>query len=113
MICFASIGQLQLFHFVDPHCGYTGAENFRLAYLVSLIIVDHDIFVLYECNQVRVNTVLGSNAPPLTVKLLQAFSSSSKNAFIIENQVLCWLKKASIWFIVILIYYWPVLDMMF
>ncbi|RVW53551.1 Dolichyl-diphosphooligosaccharide--protein glycosyltransferase subunit 2 [Vitis vinifera] len=49
---------------------------------------DHDIFVLYECNQVRVNTVLGSNAPPLTVKLLQAFSSSSKNAFIIENQEL-------------------------
>lgn len=38
--------------------------------------------------KVRVNTVLGSNAPPLTVKLLQAFSSSSKNAFIIENQEL-------------------------
>ncbi|KAJ9696950.1 hypothetical protein PVL29_008941 [Vitis rotundifolia] len=38
--------------------------------------------------KVRVNTVLGSSAPPLTVKLLQAFSSSSKNAFIIENQEL-------------------------
>ncbi|XP_022771284.1 dolichyl-diphosphooligosaccharide--protein glycosyltransferase subunit 2-like [Durio zibethinus] len=38
--------------------------------------------------QVRVNTVLGSNAPPLTVKLVEAFSSSSKDASPVESQEL-------------------------
>ncbi|XP_022728086.1 dolichyl-diphosphooligosaccharide--protein glycosyltransferase subunit 2-like [Durio zibethinus] len=38
--------------------------------------------------QVRVNTVLGSNAPPLTVKLVGAFSSDSKDASLIESQEL-------------------------
>ncbi|KAJ7977223.1 dolichyl-diphosphooligosaccharide--protein glycosyltransferase subunit 2-like [Quillaja saponaria] len=38
--------------------------------------------------KVRVNTVLGSVAPPLTVKLLQAFSRSSKDASIIESKEL-------------------------
>ncbi|THG17577.1 hypothetical protein TEA_004965 [Camellia sinensis var. sinensis] len=37
---------------------------------------------------VRVNTVLGSTAPPLSVKLTQAFSSGSKDASIIESQEL-------------------------
>ncbi|KAL2892582.1 Dolichyl-diphosphooligosaccharide--protein glycosyltransferase subunit 2 [Bienertia sinuspersici] len=36
--------------------------------------------------KVKVNTVLGSNAPPLTVKILQAANHNSKNAPIIENQ---------------------------
>ena len=78
-------------------------QKILVAYLISLIIVDHDIFSLYECNQVKVNTALGSDAPPLTVKLLQASSSSSKNAFVIENQVLCWLKRL-FWFIVVIYY---------
>ncbi|KAK9280882.1 hypothetical protein L1049_003773 [Liquidambar formosana] len=38
--------------------------------------------------KVRVNTVLGSNAPPLTVKLMQAFRLGSKDASIIESQEL-------------------------
>ncbi|GMP93305.1 hypothetical protein CsSME_00043201 [Camellia sinensis var. sinensis] len=38
--------------------------------------------------KVRVNTVLGSTAPPLSVKLSQAFSSGSKDASIIESQEL-------------------------
>ena len=37
-------------------------------------------------NQVRVNTVLGSAAPPLTVKLVQAFRSNAKDSAI-ESKV--------------------------
>ncbi|KAE8675119.1 Ribophorin II (RPN2) family protein isoform 4 [Hibiscus syriacus] len=37
--------------------------------------------------QVKVNTVLGSNAPPLTVKLVGAFTSGSKEASLVENQI--------------------------
>ena len=39
------------------------------------------------CNQVKVNTVLGSNAPALTVKLVRASSSGSKGGSAIESQV--------------------------
>ncbi|KAK3407154.1 hypothetical protein EUGRSUZ_K03255 [Eucalyptus grandis] len=38
--------------------------------------------------KVKVNTVLGSNSPPLKVKLLRAFSSVSKDAPVIESQEL-------------------------
>ncbi|KAF6142060.1 hypothetical protein GIB67_001257 [Kingdonia uniflora] len=38
--------------------------------------------------KVNVNTVLGSEAPPLTVKLVQAVSSSSKGTPVVENQEL-------------------------
>ncbi|XVE77941.1 hypothetical protein DITRI_Ditri13aG0104500 [Diplodiscus trichospermus] len=38
--------------------------------------------------QVRISTVLGSNAPPLTVKLVGAFGSGSKDASLIESQEL-------------------------
>uniref|UniRef100_A0A5B7AM07 Dolichyl-diphosphooligosaccharide--protein glycosyltransferase subunit 2 n=1 Tax=Davidia involucrata TaxID=16924 RepID=A0A5B7AM07_DAVIN len=38
--------------------------------------------------KVRVTTVLGSSAPPLSVKLMQAFSSGSKSTSIIESQEL-------------------------
>ncbi|GAV80154.1 Ribophorin_II domain-containing protein [Cephalotus follicularis] len=38
--------------------------------------------------EVRVNTVLGSNAPPLSVNLVRASNSGSKGASIIENQEL-------------------------
>ena len=38
-------------------------------------------------NQVRVNTVLGSAAPPLTVKLVRAFRSDAKDSAIIESKV--------------------------
>lgn len=36
----------------------------------------------------RVNTVLGSTAPPLSVKLMQVFSSGSKDASIIDQVML-------------------------
>ncbi|OMP03060.1 Ribophorin II [Corchorus capsularis] len=36
--------------------------------------------------KVRVNTVLGSNAPPLTVKLVGAYSSGSKDTSLVETQ---------------------------
>ncbi|KAF2292708.1 hypothetical protein GH714_027188 [Hevea brasiliensis] len=38
--------------------------------------------------KVKVNTVLGSNAPPLTVKLVHVLGSGSKDTSIIENQEL-------------------------
>ncbi|XP_017649927.1 dolichyl-diphosphooligosaccharide--protein glycosyltransferase subunit 2-like [Gossypium arboreum] len=38
--------------------------------------------------QVNVNTVLGSNAPPLTVKLVGVFTSGSKAASLVESQEL-------------------------
>lgn len=38
--------------------------------------------------KVKVNTVLGSNAPPLSVKLVRVFRSGSKDTAIIENQEL-------------------------
>ncbi|XWS76238.1 hypothetical protein CRYUN_Cryun01aG0158200 [Craigia yunnanensis] len=38
--------------------------------------------------QVRVNTALGSNAPPLTVKLVGAFTSGTKDASLVESQEL-------------------------
>ncbi|KAK9040978.1 hypothetical protein V6N11_016110 [Hibiscus sabdariffa] len=38
--------------------------------------------------QVKVNTVFGSNAPPLTVKLVGAFTSDSKDASLVESQEL-------------------------
>ena len=40
----------------------------------------------FQMNQVRVNTVLGSAAPPLTVKLVQAFRSNAKDSAI-ESKV--------------------------
>lgn len=39
----------------------------------------------YPTSQVRVNTVLGSAAPPLSVKLMQIFTSGSKDASIIQK----------------------------
>lgn len=44
-------------------------------------------FCCFKINQVRVNTVLGSAAPPLTVKLVRAFSTGAKDSAIIENKV--------------------------
>ncbi|CAA2933566.1 dolichyl-diphosphooligosaccharide--glycosyltransferase subunit 2-like [Olea europaea subsp. europaea] len=37
--------------------------------------------------KVRVNTVLGSSAPPLSVKLMQIFSSGSKDASVIDQEL--------------------------
>lgn len=40
-----------------------------------------------KIHQVRVNTVLGGAAPPLTVKLVRAFSPGSKGSAAIESKV--------------------------
>ncbi|CAJ1900514.1 unnamed protein product [Sphenostylis stenocarpa] len=45
---------------------------------------------------VRVNTVLGSAAPPLTVKLVQAFRSDAKDSAIIESKELQYDKNNGI-----------------
>lgn len=45
--------------------------------------------------KVKVNTVLGSNAPPLTVKLVRASSSGSKDGLLIESQELKFDKEIS------------------
>lgn len=41
----------------------------------------------FKINQVRVNTALGSAAPPLTVKLVRAFHTGDKDSAIIEGKV--------------------------
>ncbi|KAF9609813.1 hypothetical protein IFM89_018667 [Coptis chinensis] len=46
--------------------------------------------------KVKVNTVLGSDAPPVTVKLVQAFSSGKKNTPVLENQELKFDPKTSV-----------------
>lgn len=52
--------------------------------------------------KVRVSTVLGSTAPPLSVKLIQAFSSDSKDASIIESQELKFDPEADVHFLDVL-----------
>ncbi|KAM6547219.1 hypothetical protein CsatB_018895 [Cannabis sativa] len=57
---------------------------------VPLILsVPATVLSLSKKNQfkVKVNTVLGSNAPSLTVKLVRASKSGSKDGSVIESQV--------------------------
>lgn len=64
---------------------------FRGLFSLFLRFAGYLILVLTYCDicyQVKVNTVLGSHAPPLTVTLVRAFSSSARDNSIIENQVL-------------------------
>lgn len=49
--------------------------------------------------KVKVNTVLGSHAPPLTVTLVRAFSSSAKDNSIIENQELKFDPQEAVYFL--------------
>ncbi|KAK9206513.1 hypothetical protein WN943_016790 [Citrus x changshan-huyou] len=49
--------------------------------------------------QVKVNTVLGSHAPPLTVTLVRAFSSSARDNSIIENQELKFDPQDAVYFL--------------
>ncbi|XP_022758423.1 dolichyl-diphosphooligosaccharide--protein glycosyltransferase subunit 2-like [Durio zibethinus] len=46
--------------------------------------------------KVRVNTLLGSNAPTLTVKLVGAFNSGSKDASLVESQELKFDEEAGV-----------------
>jgi len=64
--------------------------HFLLAVLsaTSKPILDGNGAKLEFIDQVKVTTVLGSTAPPVTVKIIQATSFESKSAPIIENQVL-------------------------
>ncbi|KAK3193519.1 hypothetical protein Dsin_024829 [Dipteronia sinensis] len=48
---------------------------------------------------VKVNTVLGSKAPPLTVKLVRAYSTSSKDTSIIENKELSFDPERVVYFL--------------
>uniref|UniRef100_A0A2P2LYJ5 Dolichyl-diphosphooligosaccharide--protein glycosyltransferase subunit 2 n=3 Tax=Rhizophora mucronata TaxID=61149 RepID=A0A2P2LYJ5_RHIMU len=49
--------------------------------------------------KVKVNTVLGSNAPPLTVKLARVLGSGSKDASIIEGKELNFDPESSVYFL--------------
>ncbi|XP_050205978.1 dolichyl-diphosphooligosaccharide--protein glycosyltransferase subunit 2 [Mercurialis annua] len=49
--------------------------------------------------KVKVNTVLGSNAPSLTVKLVRIYSSGSKDTSITENQELNFDSESGIFFL--------------
>ena len=74
------------------------SDNFNLPlsslHIIRCVIVQHlYLFLLlriYNCckiYQVKVSTVLGSAAPPLTVKLVQASSTVAKDSAIIESKV--------------------------
>ncbi|KAI5434760.1 hypothetical protein KIW84_021542 [Lathyrus oleraceus] len=49
--------------------------------------------------KVKVNTVLGSDAPPLTVKLVRAFSTGAKNSAIIESKELQYDQESGLHFL--------------
>ncbi|KAJ1417459.1 Dolichyl-diphosphooligosaccharide--protein glycosyltransferase subunit Swp1 [Sesbania bispinosa] len=49
--------------------------------------------------KVRVNTVLGSAAPPLTVKLVQAFSTGAKDSAVIDSKELQYNEKSGFHFL--------------
>ncbi|KAH7577686.1 hypothetical protein JRO89_XS01G0285000 [Xanthoceras sorbifolium] len=49
--------------------------------------------------KVKVNTVLGSKAPPLTVKLVRAYSTSSKDTSIIDNKELSFDPEGAVYFL--------------
>lgn len=55
--------------------------------ILVLILIYIVLFCFYKFKQVKVSTVLGSNGPPLTVKLVRASSSGSKDSSVIESQV--------------------------
>ncbi|KAL4360964.1 hypothetical protein GQ457_04G027120 [Hibiscus cannabinus] len=84
-----------LFNQIDSlACLESNRQGFPLAFLMGSIplifSLPFTVISLTKKNslQVKVNTVLGSNAPPLTVKLVGAFTSGSKDASLVESQEL-------------------------
>lgn len=55
--------------------------------IVQLFTSENMTNFYFKINQVRVNTVLGSAAPPLTVKLVRAFHTDAKGSAIIADKV--------------------------
>ncbi|XP_044503292.1 dolichyl-diphosphooligosaccharide--protein glycosyltransferase subunit 2-like [Mangifera indica] len=49
--------------------------------------------------KIKVTTVLGANAPPLTVKIVRAFSSQSKETTIVENKELTYDPQSESYFL--------------
>ncbi|TXG63843.1 hypothetical protein EZV62_010837 [Acer yangbiense] len=86
----------QGFHSTDPvtsiYSGFIDEErklNGVSPYIGSVLI----------CRLVKVNTVLGSKAPPLTVKLVRAYSTSSKDTSIIEDKELSFDPERVVYFL--------------
>ncbi|KAK9035365.1 hypothetical protein V6N11_077407 [Hibiscus sabdariffa] len=84
-----------LFNQIDSlACLESNRQGFPLAFLMGSIPLIFSLpFTVISLTkkdslQVKVNTVLGSNAPPLTVKLEGAFTSGSKDASLVESQEL-------------------------
>lgn len=66
----------------------TGLSSSGLFFwFIGLYINLNYVMCLIKLDQVKVNTVLGSSAPPLTVKLVQAFISGSKDSSVIKSLV--------------------------
>lgn len=73
--------------------------NFQLVALIihqpfydcSFLVLTYTLEIMtnfyFKTNQVRVNTVLGSAAPPLKVRLVRAFRTDAKDTAIIESEV--------------------------
>ncbi|RDX94044.1 Dolichyl-diphosphooligosaccharide--protein glycosyltransferase subunit 2, partial [Mucuna pruriens] len=74
-------------------------ENFLLWCRISIPLIlslPETVYSLTKKGQlkVKVNTVLGSAAPPLTVKLVRAFSSGAKDSAIIDSKELQYDQKS-------------------
>jgi hypothetical protein len=66
----------------------TGLSSSGLFFwFIGLYINLNYVMCLIKLDQVKVNTVLGSSAPPLTVKLVRAFISGSKDSSVIKSLV--------------------------
>ncbi|XP_042505323.1 dolichyl-diphosphooligosaccharide--protein glycosyltransferase subunit 2 [Macadamia integrifolia] len=70
-------------------------NRFFIPLILSLPASVHSL-ATRDLLKVKVNTVLGSNSPPLTVKLVKAFSSGSKDTPIVENKELKFDPESSI-----------------
>ncbi|KAJ4969075.1 hypothetical protein NE237_015776 [Protea cynaroides] len=70
-------------------------NRFSIPLILSLPASVHSL-TKKDLLKVKVNTVLGSNSPPLTVKLVKAFSSGSKDTPIVENKELKFDPESSI-----------------
>lgn len=85
------------------HCHLTFSLSQSFAFLLWLLENFNPRFTVLQCwclpfadiiwqthfniNQVKVNTVLGSAAPPLTVKLVRAFKIGAEDSSIIDSKV--------------------------
>ncbi|KAH0454391.1 hypothetical protein IEQ34_016315 [Dendrobium chrysotoxum] len=91
-------------HLTSRHCSFIDIKGSTQVFYADLYVIDVNFKFRLCCMAVELNwfpkvdvtTVFGAAAPPLTVKLVQAFNSNSEGKPIIENQELHFDKENSI-----------------